>query len=71
MEACGQREWTGDALSEAYAIDSILQPQRPSFVRGLARPIARIGARATKYVGPVSAGTGAVVSKTLEERKRK
>ena len=58
-----QREWGGDNLSEAYAIDSILQPQRPSFVRGLARPVARLGARATKYVGPVSAAATTMIAR--------
>lgn len=57
-----QREWSGDALSEAYAIDSVLQPQRPSFVRGLARPVARAGARATKYAGPTTAAAAAFYS---------
>lgn len=57
-----QREWSGDTLAEAYAIDSILQPQRPSFVRGLARPFARGGARTTKYAGPTAAAAAAFYS---------
>ena len=63
-----QREWSGDFLSDAYAIDSILQPHRPSFVRGVARPLARAGARATPFAGPAGAGTSAAFYNAMNPR---
>lgn len=57
-----QREWTGDAQADAYAIDSVLQPRRPGFVRGLARPVARFGARVTKGAGTTAAAGAAFAS---------
>lgn len=51
-----QREWTGNDLTKAYAIDSALQPQRPGFIRGLALPVARGSVRVQKFAGPVAGG---------------
>lgn len=51
-----QREWNSDDLVNAYMVDSALQPTRPGFVKGVALPVARVGARATKMIGPVAAG---------------
>jgi hypothetical protein len=56
------KEWSGDVLSDAYAIDSILQPTRPGLIHGAARKVARGGARATKYAGPTAAASAAFYS---------
>lgn len=65
-----QREWSGDTLATAYAIDSVLQPSRPSFVRGIARPVARFGARISVPSGPVAAGATAAAQASKKKRKR-
>jgi hypothetical protein len=63
-----QREWQGKDLETAYAIDSALQPTRPGFIRGLALPVARGGARIARVAGPV---TSAIVAGTQAERRKK
>ena len=63
-----QREWQGKDLETAYAIDSALQPTRPGFVRGIALPVARGGARIARVAGPITAG---VTAGTQAERRKK
>lgn len=56
-----QREWQGASAAEAVAIDSVLQPTRPGFVKGLALPVARSGARMARVTGPLAAGAAGMV----------
>ena len=63
-----QREWQGKSMEKALAIDSVLQPQRPGFVRGAALPVARTGARIARVAGPI---TASVVAGTQAEKKKR